>query len=624
MKKAISGKSLLSIFSPLFGVYDGRRSTPSVPNNGARPRRDRRQIWLASSFWCLVAASFAVAFGPNLRKHIVHSFNPQWVNDDARQQIFPFFRFEEAGVFAGDYVTSYYLDVMPVIYRALYRVAAAVGGSVTLSKLLPYLLLAVTLFAVGRAAHRLSGAIAGATAIGAILGHHIYLMRMGGGLPRSFAFPTAALVCCCLIEGHVRLLALLTVLASGLYPVVAVVAGGCLAIWLLFLPRGWRGEAQSWSFVERVKVLGLATLASIAVLLPQSLGSRKYGGLISVTRAAEFPEIGPLGRYIPADRAPFEPLFTAWRSSIHSAFFCPKEPLSGSVRSLFLRWTSLDEKELIEAIVLLALVYWAWMLKSSIPLRRLLVLPITIGCAYVIASRNAPFFFLPQRYLVYTTPVLSVILVSAAIGAIAQVSPRRVRWAGSAVSVCLAVAFLAATAGRGSPDTGLRTRLRTNDPILRAISALPKNALIASWPMGVTNNIPYVTRRPVLLSYETHQAFHVEYARTMRRRVNALIDAFSATNPAPLLRLYRDFGVTHVVYHDEFIAAQRPSYFRPFDEEIVRAHARLGGQLPLIAQLERPFVLLQHGSRTLISLERLAMSYDATSDGSTRKERDGQ
>ncbi|MGC4069518.1 MAG: hypothetical protein QM784_33660 [Polyangiaceae bacterium] len=151
-----------------------RFGTPSQREWPRNPSNERRRaVWATIWSRALVMAGCVVVFGPNLGRHVLRSLRPCWANDDARQQIFPFFRFEESGILERDYVTDYYLDVMPVLYRGLYRVAAAFDASILLSKLLPYLLLAVTLWAVGSSAFRLSGRIAAVTAICAVLGHHV-------------------------------------------------------------------------------------------------------------------------------------------------------------------------------------------------------------------------------------------------------------------------------------------------------------------------------------------------------------------------------------------------------------------------------------------------------------------
>ncbi|MGC4069517.1 MAG: hypothetical protein QM784_33655 [Polyangiaceae bacterium] len=426
----------------------------------------------------------------------------------------------------------------------------------------------------------------------------------------------SALVCWCLVSGRTRALSILTIISAGFYPVVSVIAGGCLGVWLFLLPRSSRGESSQWSFLKRIVAFGITAVGSVSVLLPQSFASRKYGGLISVARLLEFPEIGPMGRYIPEDRAPFAPLFSAWRDATHSTFFGSAPPVSAFVRSLAFRWSALDENALTELLVLAALVHWAVMLRRNPPHRRLLILPLVVGSAYWVASRHAPFFFLPQRYLVYTTPVLCVLVVSSAVGGLARHFPQRFRGGGMLVSGILSMALLLVAMGRGSPAAGLHTHLSVQDPVQRAIGRLPKDVLVAAWPTGITNDIPYVTRRAVLVSYETHQAFHVEYALTMRRRVRALIEAFSATTPEPLLRLHRDFGVTHVVFQDEFIAPNRPRYFRPFDKDIERARTQLGAKTPLLGQVDEAFVVARYGQRTLIALDRLTESFVATTKGS--------
>ena len=43
------------------------------------------------------------------------------------------------------------------------------------------------------------------------------------------------------------------------------------------------------------------------------------------------------------------------------------------------------------------------------------------------------------------------------------------------------------------------------------------------------DSVPYVSRRRALVTGETYQAFHDRYTLEMRRRTNAVIDAYFAT-----------------------------------------------------------------------------------------------
>lgn len=553
-------------------------------------------------FWLGLLFLYAVLFGPNLQSHVARALRPEFVNDDVRQQIFPFFRFEDSLLFRGDYVSDYYFDIIPILYRGLYIVAAWMKASVTLSKLLPYALLAVVVVAMAIAAYRLSGKAAAATAGALVLGHAFYLQRLSGGLPRSFAFPVVALLIWTLATGQVYALVILTCVAAGFYPVVALISGCCLAVWLLLLPASARGNAKDWSWKRRAFVLFATMCGAGLVLLPQSLASRKYGGLIAVTRLREFPEIGPGGRYTSEDRAPFRALDDALRNTLDRSLFSSSEPWVEGFRDWVLEQSGWTVKGITEGIVLFAFAVGLVACLRNDGVRRLLILPICVILGYLGSSQVAPHLFLPQRYIVYTVPLLVVLYVSIAPGLVVNWFPRFGEALRLSVSGVLCAALLLLVGGRGTTRDGLGTTLHPNEPLMEAIERLPKDALIAIWPNGIANDVPYVARRRIFVSNETHQAFHTKYTLEMRRRVRALIDAYSATTEEPLLRLRNEFGVTHLVVQREFVGNKVPRYFKPFDFDIERARRRLGGAVPISQKLTNSTAIFHHGNVAILSL----------------------
>jgi hypothetical protein len=56
-----------------------------------------------------------------------------------------------------------------------------------------------------------------------------------------------------------------------------------------------------------------------------------------------------------------------------------------------------------------------------------------------------------------------------------------------------------------------------NGPLYGAIAELPADSVIAGWPGKEIDNVPYVSRRAALLTFETHQVFHKQYADVMRK-----------------------------------------------------------------------------------------------------------
>jgi hypothetical protein len=556
--------------------------------------------------WLVVLVVFTIIFGPNLQRHFVRALDPVFINDDVRQQIFPFFRFEDARLFHDDYVGNYYFDILPILYRSIYVVAACFGETVTLSKLLPYLLLFIVVIAMAFAAHRLSGKVGAVTAMTLILGHSMYLARLCGGLPRSFAFPVIALLVLTLATGHVYGLAALTCIAAGFYPVVALICGSCLVGWLILLPARARGQAANWSFKRRVSVLFLTACGALLFLFPQSLGTKKYGGIIAVTRLAEFPEIGPYGRYASEDRAPFLGLFEAVRSAVDRSLFGSGDPLSESFRDWVTNTSGMNAKELTEGLVLAAVAIWFFRIFHSKELPRIALLPVCVAVGYWLSCRYAPHLFLPQRYVVYTVPLITVLLISTAAGLAAASFTRLKPGMRQLTAALVCVPLLLLAGGRGTKDSGLATVLRPNDALMQAVGKLPPDALVAAWPNGIANDIPYVARRRIFVSNEIHQAFHLAYTLEMRKRVFALIDAYSATTVEPLVHLYREFGVTHLIVQGEYVGGKTPRYFRPFDAAINDAAWRLNDQVPITQRLMDSAFVFRRGNVAILSLAKVA------------------
>jgi hypothetical protein len=575
---------------------------------------NRRPTWHYRSpalstvlFWAIAISICGVIFGPNLTCHIQLSLRPELINDDARQQIVPFFHYEDSRVFRDDYLNDYYFNVLPILYRTIYVIAAWFDSVTTISKVLPYVLFMVTVIAVALAAQRLSGKIGAVTSVVLVLGNEIYLQRLAGGLPRSFAFPIIALLLLMLVTGNVYGLVFLTCIAAGLYPVVSLICGICLVFWLLVLPTSARGQATCWSSRRRWAVVGLTALGSLSFLLPQTLGTRAYGGVIAATRLQEFPEIGPFGRYIAEDRAPFPPLIKAIREILNCSLFGTSEPWSKHLRDFVVNASRLNPQEITECIVAFGLLIWFVRSFRSNELKRLLLLPTCVVIGYMGACQIAPTLFLPQRYLTYTVPLITVLLFATAPLLTFSSVVGRTWQKGSQFAAALVLApLLLVVAGRGTKAGGMSIVLPSDSVLLHAVQALPVDVLVAAWPSGIANDIPYVTRRRVFVSYETHQAFHVDYALEMRRRVYALIDAYSATTIEPLLRLNREFGVTHLVVQREFANGTVPPYFRPFDVAIERARRRLGGRTPIMQHRLDSAAVFRRGNVVVLSLERIA------------------
>jgi hypothetical protein len=147
--------------------------------------------------------------------------------------------------------------------------------------------------------------------------------------------------------------------------------------------------------------------------------------------------------------------------------------------------------------------------------------------------------------------------------------------------------------------------LRKQEKLFDYIAGLPSDALVAGWPKGTMDRIPYAARRRGLVTMETHQAFHDAYLLEMRRRMRALIDAYFATSVEPIVALRDQFGVTHLVVERTHFGPKPPSYFRPFDRWIAvrRAEAR-GKEFELPKRIKESRVF-SHRQTVLLDLSRI-------------------
>jgi hypothetical protein len=163
-----------------------------------------------------------------------------------------------------------------------------------------------------------------------------------------------------------------------------------------------------------------------------------------------------------------------------------------------------------------------------------------------------------------------VVLVTSMMGpGSAQPNLRALRldiWRGMA-----AVLAIAALAGRGTSWTGIEVHVPTQErPIYRAIAQLPRDALIAGWPAGPMENIPYLSARRVLTDFQLEMPFHTRFTLDTRRRLDALFEAYFATGPRPIQRLCSEFHVTHLLVDPRHFAQPRPDYYEPYGRKLAQ------------------------------------------------------
>jgi hypothetical protein len=529
--------------------------------------------------WTMIGVGLAIlVFAPGLLSHAWQSSNHSFFADDARQWVVPYF----GGALEPDALTTYFRDLAPPGYRTLYRAAQLGGGAETLSKVLPYLLLAAGCAFAAATAARLGGSIAGIFTVCFLLSTGPALARITGGTPRAFAFPILAAAAWGLTRRSPLVLAATTIAGTAFYPPTGLLGGVLLVV---TMPPGRKELIRHLALVAAVALLCLGMLA------PSLVAQRIYGSRIGFGDLAAFPEAGPEGRYWPPDRPPFASLPAAAGSLAGDALrFAGHRFLPVPV-------------PLVRILRVLALLFagagLALCARRSAEARRLLLLPLAACGLYLLSVPLWPWLFTPERYLAYALTLLPAIGIPLAAASLARATNRI--W----VSPLACLLLLAVLGGTGGLSTGLTVNAQRDALLFSRLARVPDLRLLAGWPKGPIENVPYVCRKPAFVTFETHAAFHTTMVETLRTKMRAFVAAYFADGPAPLLRLREEFGVTHLLVDRRHFHGPPPLYFAPFDGEIRAAAAGLRGREPEVLRQAGHAAVFQSGHWILLDLRRI-------------------
>jgi hypothetical protein len=539
-----------------------------LPLSSYNPRVARRRILAALG---LVIAA-AVFLPPQLARMRLAA-DRYVLNDDARQWVVPFF----GGVLHDDWTSVYYRAITPSGVRALYSLFDAE----LLSKVLPFVLFAATCVFVAMTTFALTrSGTAAAVSVCFLFSTAALMARMTGGASRAFAFPIVAAVAYGLASGRAGVIAIATAAGAAFYPPAGMVAGAALVLALLVRERG--GSVR-----RGVAVIAITVAVSAVLIAPLVWSSRGYGRGIGPAEVKAYPEAGPQGRYLPGDRPPFPPVLAAAYSALDwglkpSGRRLAPAPLQGDAAARAIALA-------LAGIGLLSLA------RKSLGVRRLLLLPAASLLMFGVAAVLAPRLYLPTRYVAYALVVLPAIALPA--GAFSLVRAER-RW--PALAVCIAALLL--LGGTGSASAGFTVNARREATLYEKLSGAADVRMVAGWPAGPVENVPYLSHKRALVTYETHQALHTAATELQRARMFALIDAYFATSPGPLRRLRDSFGVTHLIVDRRHFGGPPPRYFAPFEGAIATAVQRMQGEPPEVSRYAPVFAL---GPYAVLDLRRV-------------------
>lgn len=564
----------------------------------------------------LVVLALGFLYWPGIKHHWQVTHDRYFVPFDAAQYIPAFFKFDRNDPIPTTYAKEYYLNaVCPLLYKGLGIVGAQVGDVRHFQIAMMYVAYALFIAVLGRTAWLLGGAVLSFAVVALTVTAWIFIgYGFIGAAPRMYGYPLISLILYSLICDRPKLLAITVVLGGLLYPIVATIGGLCLAGWMLLKPLSGQGRVSQWRLSRRLLTLGLAGSLTIAGLTPLMLGSKPYGRHVVEADIANYPEAGPDGNYRPYDQLPYKLFGHESIAYLLGPMFSHGDPIAPWLNI----HTKLDQPRLLIVLgatafmILLAIVRG---MKAVIEKDqsgagiRLIAFFVVCAVLHAVAWLAAPYLYIPTRYLMFSLPFLITLIFPWSLYVLLQRAPqlRSSSKLRKVIFLGIISIYLMAFGGRGNVDFA-RSVEKPVRSLFDAIAALPTDVVIAGWPVGELRNVEYLTRRNAFLTGDVHQVLHVKFMETMRRRMDAIFDAYFSTDAAPLYRLRREFGVTHLIVEarDFTDPAHAPEYFSPWRARIGPRLAEIKGKEYLMNEsLQKKAAVFNQNGFILLDLAKL-------------------
>lgn len=568
-------------------------------------------------FYLGTAVFVVIALWPNLSMRLGIVLDPYKIRADALQQNFAYWSFYGKDCMRNDYIANYYLNAMaPTGVKYLFASLSHFFSPIQIGTWLSLLLALIFVVLLTESARHLAGKMAGfLTAFCACA----YLCRdfiLAEAIPRSFGCLIAALGFYAIVRKKYLLLAVSACLGALFYPVAGAVLACSLGI-MVCLPSAFCGTVWRYSLAQRA--LGLLALGLLLVLLvsPMLLGGRSYGQRISIKHQTEFPEAGLGGRYAPSDLGIYNTsLPVDILHSVSRVYLSKRESFPGfsSGKSVGTR----TEKKKRDNSVQRKVVFWGFLIGALVrlivcqyrrktPIDFVWVGPgaflLAIVLMYYLAEIFYPHLFIPSRYPIIGVPALALVVVPAIFANFSRSFCSPIAKCGAFLCVFGVLVGLSEALASRVPK---KMSYEGNRSVYEFLKALPSNSLIAGWPIGIIDSVPYYSCKAALLTMETHQAFHSKYVLEMRTRTYALIDAFFDNSLASIKRLNTEFGVTHLIL-ERRISPKHANYFAPFGDYINSKRFLVNGQWQEVFQTQsvRRSIVFRRGPIVILDLAKL-------------------
>ena len=340
-----------------------------------------------------------------------------WVAEtDWKQWVWQYWRYHINGAFPeGHVITDYTFNAQPPLYHAAMSTLSRLFRPVVAANVVNWIAWALALWAAMIAVRARTNLLVGLLGTGLFVRDDVVHRITAGGYPRSFGPTLTLLFLAAWLCGRHRLVLLVLVVASALYPSVAVPCGLAYGIWTVFTAP--RASFKAWL---RPNLEVVATgLAVIVLAQLQSFTAPDWWGPVVWAKEAG-PELTAAGR---TAWLPLKALWPGvWAYATEPFTFAGWLPEGRAGDGVRLPWTqatavtgALSLCAAMAALLSIRRERWradlAWTVLPAL-------------AAWLVLGQLAPSFFLPHRASIVPSFTVAVALIGATAVGVATVRRR--------------------------------------------------------------------------------------------------------------------------------------------------------------------------------------------------------
>jgi hypothetical protein len=230
--------------------------------------------------------------------------------------------------------------------------------------------------------------------------------------------------------------------------------------------------------------------------------------------------------------------------------------------------------------------------KNIHKLDSILLLSLSSLSLYFFSQLVFPLLYLPSRYIAVPAMILAVIFVFLAFEVLAiyftdnvkdilSLDQTKAKLLETVLYICFALSLILYFTLDAKKYIHLRY-VSMNSSLAKSFAALPKDALIAGYPvLPDLNSASIITKRKVFVDYERSMAYTKESLTEIRRRNKVALAMTFANTKEEFLTLAKANGITHFLalfdlYSPQFI--QKAQYLKPYNTFLRNQIVKSGGE----------------------------------------------